>query len=442
MIAALLLTLVAAPPAEVAEPFPDPALVEAMSAGNFGGRTRYRYREEELPEYDLPDVLGDAKTAADWPERRAEIVRLFEQHVYGVAPPAPEKMTFEALASVGMDLETGERISEEWRIVTITCETPRGPFAFPITVVLPRDASRKDPVPLFVLIAHPSRMAKLGGRDGRANSFPWEDTDFFPWKSIVGAGFAAAVLPAGELAPDDRVTFQTKLLAAHGLTAGVDGERAPDAPGNLAAWAWGASRVLDYCERADDLDAAKVAVLGHSRGGKAAWWAGARDDRFSVVISNESGCRGGALSRRQYGETVGLLTEVRPHWFCPRFAGYGGARGTREEERMPVDQHQLAAAVAPRAVYAASAAADLNADPRGEFLSLDGADPAFALFGDPPLKPGDFPQVGGAVTRGRRGYHLRPGGHGLKREDWDRFLTFAAGVWNIEPAAAPAGPVD
>ncbi|MFH5803752.1 acetylxylan esterase [Alienimonas sp. DA493] len=433
MIAALLLLAAGAPPADAAEPFPDPALVETMSAAT----PRYYYREEELPEYTLPPVLDEADAPEDWPERRTEIVKLFEQHVYGVAPPAPEEIGIESRGSVSEDTDTGERTSEEWRTVSLTCETPTGPFSFPFTVVLPREATPGSPVPLFVLIAHPARMNKLGGEDGRTTSFPWEDTDFLPWKAIVEAGFAAAVLPAGELAPDDRETFQTKLLAAYGRPEGVGEGRADDAPGNIAAWAWGASRIVDYAEQTAELDATKVAVIGHSRGGKTAWWAGARDPRFSVVISNESGCGGAALSRRQYGETVGLLTEVRPHWFCPRYAGYGGPKGTFEEGRMPVDQHLLAAAIAPRAVYAASAAADLNADPYGEFLSLVEANPAFALFGDPALTPQDFPPVGGAVVRGRRGYHLRPGRHDLKREDWARFLPFAADIWGAADAPEP-----
>ncbi|QDT16967.1 dienelactone hydrolase family protein [Alienimonas californiensis] len=432
MLAALLLLAAGAPPAEAAEPFPDPALVESMSAAT----PRYYYREEELPEYTLPPVLGAADSPEAWPARRAEIVRLFEQHVYGVAPPAPDKMTFKSNGMVQQDRGTGERVAEQWRTVRFTCETPTGPFSFPFTIVLPREATLETPVPLFVVIAHPARMEKLGAKDGRTDSFPWEDTDFFPWKAIVKAGFAAAVLPAGELAPDDRATFQTKLLAAYGLPEGVDEGRAADAPGNIAAWAWGASRIVDYAGRSPDIDATKVAVIGHSRGGKTAWWAGARDPRFSVVISNESGCGGAALSRRQYGETVGLLTEVRPHWFCPRYAGYGGPKGTFEEGRMPVDQHLLAAAIAPRAVYAASAARDLNADPYGEFLSLVEANPAFELFGDPALTPADFPPVGGSIVRGRRGYHLRPGGHDLLAEDWARFLRFAKEVWTDDPPPA------
>ena len=396
MTAALPLALaVFAPPA-----FPDPALVERLSEK----RPEFNYREEKVPAYTLPPVLGDAATAAEWPARRAELVRLFERHVYGVAPPAPDAIAFDA--------EEESLPGALWRTVSVECATPGGPFAFPVTIVLPAGASAETPAPLFVLINNrgPELISKGDGGTG-----------FFPWRAITDAGFAAAVFQNDDLAPDNAANFDTKLLAAYGM----NGQNRPaDGCGALAAWGWGASRVLDYAERTPELDAGKVAVIGHSRGGKAAWWAAARDPRFSLAVSNESGCGGAALSRRRFGETVARITDFFPHWFAPRFAGYSG-----DEDELPVDQHQLAAAIAPRAVYAGSAAEDLWADPRGEFLSLVGANPAFALFGDGELHPDDFPPVGGQAIRGRRGYHLRPGEHDLKRADWDRYLAFAAGVW-------------
>ena len=357
-----------------------------------------------MPDHDLPDVLGDADDAADWPDRRAELVRLFEQHVYGVAPPPPEKVDFAVEADAAGNVEV--------RRVAVACETPGGEFTFPFKLFVPAGASAEEPAPVVLLINNRS-----------ADLIALEDggTEFFPWRAITDAGYAAAAFQYGDVAPDDEEEFDAKLLAAYGM----DGDRPADGCGALAAWGWGASRVLDYCERTPELDASRVAVAGHSRGGKAALWAAARDPRFSIAYSNESGCGGAALSRRRFGETVARINASFPHWFCPRFRDYDG-----NEDALPVDQHQLIAAIAPRAVYVASAAEDLWADPRGEFLSLAGANPAFALYGDPPLTAGDFPQVGGQVVRGRRGYHLRAGSHDLKREDWDRFLAFAAGVWD------------
>ena len=121
------------------------------------------------------------------------------------------------------------------------------------------------------------------------------------------------------------------------------------------------------------------------------------------------------------------INDSFPRWFCPRFWTYDD-----NESALPVDQHMLAAAHAPRASYAASAADDGWADPRGEFLSLVEANPAFELFGDPALEADEMPAVGGTIVRGRRGYHLRPGGHGLERFDWDRYLAFASQLWDAE----------
>ncbi|QDT16966.1 glucuronyl esterase domain-containing protein [Alienimonas californiensis] len=373
----------------------------------------FNYDEAEVPDYTLPDVLGDADSPEDWPGRRAEIVRLFEQHVYGVAPPAPEKVTFETRSKT---VDAGDGREVEWRTVTITNQTPSGPFTHEVEVFLPAGASAKKPVGSFALIRYTPRS-----KDPIAPDEP--ERGYCPWGPITAAGYAVAVVYVDDVAPDDKTRFDSKLLKAYGM----DGERPLDGCGALAAWGWAASRFVDYCEQAEDLDAGRVAVLGHSRAGKAAWWAGVRDDRFSIVISNNSGCGGAALSRRRFGETVARINSSFPHWFCPQFDAYNG-----NEDALPIDQHMLAAAVAPRAVYVASAAEDAWADPRGEFLSLVEANPAFELFGDPALRPEDRPEVGGTVVRGRRGSHLRPGGHGLERFDWDRYLEFAAAYWGEE----------
>jgi hypothetical protein len=332
--------------------------------------------------------------------------------VYGRSPGRPERLRFEVVEEDPRAMGGAATLR---RVVVVSGHAGRE-HRFGLTLFLPNAApgAPPRPAPVFLLLNH--RPA------GNADPARRVRSDFWPAEELVARGYGAAALQVAELAPDDAARFRDGAIRL--FEGAVARPRPANAWGALAAWAWGASRAMDYLETDPGVDARRVAVVGHSRGGKAALWAGARDERFALVVANASGEGGAALSRRHFGETVAEVTRAFPHWFADRYRAYGG-----REAALPADQHMLLALVAPRALYVASADEDLWADPRGEFLSLAGASPVYALWGDPPVGEGDMPPLDRPLAAGRRGYHVRRGGHDLTAFDWARFADFADARW-------------
>lgn len=391
--------------------------------------------ESRVRAYVLPDPLVDADgtritTAEEWTlKRRPEILRLFESEVYGRAPQEKSALRFQVESEDRAALG-GKAIRKE---VTIHITTPRGQLPLHLLLYAPTGAR---PAPAFLglnflgnqsvhsdpgITLCPSWIngkPDTGIADHRATEASRGKAESrWQVEQVVARGYAVATMCCDDIDPDFDDGFQNGVHPLFYRT----GQTAPEADewGTIAAWAWGLSRALDYLETDPSIDAKRVAVIGHSRLGKTALWAGASDPRFAMVISNDSGCGGAALSKRAFGETVGLINKHFPHWFCRNFRKYND-----HEELLPVDQHELIALIAPRPVYVASASEDKHADPRGEFLSARNAEPVYRLFDKAGLATDEMPPpdhpVGDVIH-----YHVRTGKHDATAYDWKQYLDFA-----------------
>ena len=365
------------------------------------------YDESKVPPYTLPDVLKTTtnravRDKATWEKvRRPEIINLFEENVYGQMPKAYDRLTY-SIKNEKAGAMGGKATLKEVVIEVVHKNKP-----VKINLVLFVPTRPKKPVPVFLLI----------NNRGKENTDPSraKKSDFWPAEMVIDSGYAIAAFHVSDLAPDDTTTYVNGVLQLYPeqLTAD-DGMRA------IGAWSWGASRVLDYFEKETAIDAKKVAVVGHSRGGKASLWAAAEDQRFALCFTNCSGNTGAALSRRQFGETVNRINTVFPHWFAKNYKKFN-----KNVNALPVDQHMLIAAVAPRPVYATNATKDLWADPTGTFLSLKQAEKVYALYGIKANLPANPPAVNQPVLNSQLGYHIREGEHNLTAYDWSNFIKFA-----------------
>ncbi|MBS1810263.1 MAG: acetylxylan esterase [Acidobacteria bacterium] len=386
------------------------------------------YDEAKIGTYTLPDPLTmqdgtKVTTAPQWRKRRAELLQLFATHVYGHTPATKPVVRFEEKLR---DAKSFGGLATRREITVHFTPKSDGPKMHLMLYVPNKKTGR---VPAFIAMNYNGNHAvhsdptitmstawmRENKDNGIVNNRATEksrgvEARRWPIEMIVQRGYAVATFYYGDLFPDHKDGLPDSIIPH--FTKAEDWNA-------IGAWAWGFSRVLDYLERDKNIDAKRVAIVGHSRHGKAALWAGAQDERFAMVVSNDSGESGAALARRNFGETVARINTSFPHWFNAKYKTYND-----RVSELPIDQHELLALIAPRPLYVASAVEDQWADPHGEFLAAQAASPVYQMLGTDGLKAVEMPGIHQPVMS-TIGYHIRAGGHDLTQYDWEQFLNFA-----------------
>lgn len=390
--------------------------------------------ESKVPEYQVPNVLltlkgKKVKTEKMWfQKQRPELLKIFTEEVYGRIPGI-QKISEVKVWESSADALDGNAIRRQ---VSLFFRKGENNLEVNVLIYLPK-TDRK--VPVFLAYNFTGNHAVYNDPNIRLTESWVENnpsvgiinhqiteqsrasaSNRWPVEEIIKSGYGLVTVYYGDVDPDKNDFFD-------GIHPFFYQKNQPkpysDEWGSISAWAWGLSRIMDYLEQDPQIDSKKVAVLGHSRLGKTALWAGATDERFAIVISNESGCGGAALSKRIFGETVAIINTSFPHWFCDNFKKYNN-----KESQLPVDQHELLALIAPRPLYVASAEGDKWADPRGEFLAASYASAVYKLLGKEGLPVSEMPELNKPVM-GTIGYHIRSGNHDLTLYDWQQYIRFA-----------------
>ena len=392
------------------------------------------YDEKKANPYPLPDLLAfkngkTVKTHADWERRRAEIKALFDEQVYGKYPAHIPKVTWKLDGTENLNLEgiavvakhlTGHVDNSSYPAISIDIKmdvvTPASAKDHRVPVIIGGGALPRPNAAPFVM---PPGMSLIMG--------PPTDSSA---KQLLQKGWGFASVNTNQVQADN----------AAGMTVGIIGlvnkgqPRAMNDWGVLRAWAWGQSRAMDYLVTDKDVDAKKVGVMGHSRGGKAALVALVDDPRFAIGFISSSGAGGANLYRRNYGElSENLCAPNEFHWMAGNFLKYCGVTHTIDE--LPVDAHEFIALAAPRAVFigggglimepASAIPGDAWQDAKGMFMAAAAASPAWGFYGHKGLPSANLPPMETLVDSGDVAFRQHPYGH-TPNPNWSYFISFAA----------------
>ncbi|NND04879.1 MAG: acetylxylan esterase [Saprospiraceae bacterium] len=396
-------------------------------------RAEVNYEEKNVPDYALPSLFAGSNDAnlidaTTWNNKiRPEWLELFEREMYGHFPDEGLHVSF----IINSDQMV---FGDKFRRKEVTINVSNGRHGHDISLLLYLPTKVRGPVPMFVglnfygnhtihsdpgISIHRS-WARNNEDYGISNNRVDDKSrgiraNRWPVEQIIQAGFGLGTIYYGDIDPDYDDGFN------NGIHSLLDEEVDKSTLSSISAWAWGLSQALNYFEQDSQIDHDHVAVIGHSRLGKTSLLAGALDQRFAMVVSNDSGCGGAALSRREFGETVHIINRSFPHWFNERFNHYN-----EQVNKLPFDQHSLLALAAPRPLYVASASEDLWADPHGEFLAAKEASKVYNLLGEKGLEDASMPAADSPSNKGVVGYHMRSGKHDITSYDWAQYLSFAS----------------
>lgn len=404
-----------------------------MTTMLFGQNTNARINQDEskVTPYVLPNVLkcNDGtivQSVRQWErKRRPELLNMFSKEEYGLTPKnsgikveyelvASDAAAFGGLATQKQVLFKFTGANGKKHEALLLLYIPNAPEGRVPVFVCYNFHGNQTTTPAENVIFSPSKdlTEPLGSKDWIRG----EKQSRWPFEMVLKRGYAVATMCYHDIWPD------RPDLRPYGISPLFDDykedSRTADEWGAIGTWAWGYSRIADYLQTEKRIDRKRMIVLGHSRLGKTAIWAGVQDKRFKVVISNNSGCGGAALAKRVFGENMARITGSFPHWFCLSFNQY-----SENEAALPFDQHELLALVAPRYLYVASAEEDKWADPKGEYLSAYYAGEVYRLYGMQGLPSPEPP----AILQPQHfdvGYHIRAGKHDITEYDWQCFLDF------------------
>jgi hypothetical protein len=409
-----------------------PARAWTPSPGGAGQAVSANYDESNAGTFSLPDplVFNDGKpvkTAREWRKRRrAEILRLMETNVYGHSPKPPKHIRFKVF-DYDKEALGGKAIRKQ---VTIYFPTPKAEAHEDLLIYIP--AAAPKPVPMILEINFLGNQS-VTSDPGVKNATIWNgkppvwgqaperfrgiDKEF-DLEKLLARGYGFATFCYQDIEPDFKEGYKQAGIRQQFFQPGQT-EPGPDDWGAIGAWAYGLSRAMDYLEKDKDVDAHRVAIMGHSRLGKTVLWAGAQDTRFAMVLANCSGRGGASPWRRNYGETLSSMSRNFPYWFCPNLFKY-----VNQVDKLPVDSDELIALIAPRPVYITGAQEDQWADPHGMFMAAVAAGPVYKLLKAEGLGTDQMPGLNQPIMH-TLAFHIRAGKHAVMGYDWDQFLAFA-----------------